>query len=126
MNVSDFIIKRLASWGISRIYGYPGDGINGLLGALSRSVEPIKFTQVRHEEMAAHGFACTDSRSRHHALTADRPVLLEAITDPEVSPFPDHVMMRNAEHLAASVRKGDKGALQHTGHILQQKIETYL
>src|SRR5688572_25433316 len=53
MNVSDFIIKRLAAWGISRIFGYSGDGINGILGALSRSMESIKFTQVRHEEMAA-------------------------------------------------------------------------
>lgn len=52
-NVSDFIIKRLAKWGISRIFGYPGDGINGIMGALSRSMEGIKFTQVRHEEMAA-------------------------------------------------------------------------
>lgn len=53
MNVSDFIIKRLAGWGVSRIFGYPGDGINGIMGALSRSTESIKFTQVRHEEMAA-------------------------------------------------------------------------
>jgi pyruvate dehydrogenase (quinone) len=53
MNVSDFIIKRLSAWGISRIFGYSGDGINGILGALSRSMESIKFTQVRHEEMAA-------------------------------------------------------------------------
>lgn len=53
MNVSDYIIKRLAAWGISRIFGYSGDGINGILGALSRSMESIKFTQVRHEEMAA-------------------------------------------------------------------------
>ena len=53
MNVSDFIIKRLCAWGITRIFGYSGDGINGILGALSRSNEPIKFTQVRHEEMAA-------------------------------------------------------------------------
>ena len=53
MNVSDFIIKRLAAWGVSRIFGYPGDGINGILGALGRSTESIKFTQVRHEEMAA-------------------------------------------------------------------------
>jgi pyruvate dehydrogenase (quinone) len=52
-SVSDFIIKRLAAWGISRIFGYPGDGINGILGALGRSLENIKFTQVRHEEMAA-------------------------------------------------------------------------
>jgi pyruvate dehydrogenase (quinone) len=53
MNVSDYIIKRLAIWGISRIFGYSGDGINGIMGALSRSMESIKFTQVRHEEMAA-------------------------------------------------------------------------
>jgi pyruvate dehydrogenase (quinone) len=51
--VADFILKRLASWGITRIFGYPGDGINGIMGALSRSMESIKFTQVRHEEMAA-------------------------------------------------------------------------
>jgi pyruvate dehydrogenase (quinone) len=53
MNVSDYIIKRLATWGVSRIFGYSGDGINGIMGALSRSMESIKFTQVRHEEMAA-------------------------------------------------------------------------
>jgi pyruvate dehydrogenase (quinone) len=53
MNASDFIIKRLTAWGITRIFGYPGDGINGIMGALGRSMESIKFTQVRHEEMAA-------------------------------------------------------------------------
>jgi pyruvate dehydrogenase (quinone) len=53
MNVSDFIVKRLSNWGISRIFGYPGDGVNGIIGALGRALEPIKFTQVRHEEMAA-------------------------------------------------------------------------
>lgn len=53
MNVSDLIIKRLAAWGINRIFGYSGDGINGIMGALSRAEESIKFTQVRHEEMAA-------------------------------------------------------------------------
>jgi pyruvate dehydrogenase (quinone) len=61
MNVSDFIISRLSSWGITRVYGYPGDGINGILGALSRSLEPIKFTQVRHEEMAAF-MACAHAK----------------------------------------------------------------
>ena len=61
MTVSDFIIKRLDSWGINRIYGYPGDGINGLLGALGRSEQGIKFTQVRHEEMAAF-MACAHAK----------------------------------------------------------------
>lgn len=34
---SDFFIERLKAWGVTRIYGYPGDGINGVLGALRRS-----------------------------------------------------------------------------------------
>ena len=62
----------------------------------------------------------------HQALAADRPVLLEAITDPDVSPFPDHVLMKNSEQLAASLSKGDHAAVKHTGHILQQKLEQEL
>jgi pyruvate dehydrogenase (quinone) len=54
--VSDYVFRRLAEWGVSRIYGYPGDGINGLLGALNRIQHDgkfIEFVQTRHEEMAA-------------------------------------------------------------------------
>ena len=52
MKVSDFFVGRLHQWGVRRIYGYPGDGINGVLGALQRA-KSIEFIQVRHEEMAA-------------------------------------------------------------------------
>src|ERR1051326_2791797 len=52
MKVSDFFVGRLHAWGVRRIYGYPGDGINGVLGALQRA-SSIEFIQVRHEEMAA-------------------------------------------------------------------------
>ncbi|WP_431210318.1 thiamine pyrophosphate-requiring protein [Puia sp. P3] len=51
--VSDFLIDRLHQWGISRIFGFPGDGINGLMGALNRAEGKMEFIQVRHEEMAA-------------------------------------------------------------------------
>ncbi len=51
--VADFFWKRLAEWGVTKIFGYPGDGINGLLGALQRTDLPFEFIQVRHEEMAA-------------------------------------------------------------------------
>ncbi|WP_349615842.1 thiamine pyrophosphate-requiring protein [Azotobacter salinestris] len=51
--VGDFLVERLYQWGVRRIYGYPGDGINGVFGALSRAQEKIRFIQVRHEEMAA-------------------------------------------------------------------------
>ena len=53
---SDFFVERLKAWGVKRIYGYSGDGINGVLGALQRdegSADAIEFIQVRHEEMAA-------------------------------------------------------------------------
>jgi pyruvate dehydrogenase (quinone) len=51
--VGDFLVKRLGEWGVRRIYGYPGDGINGIMGALQRAEGQIEFIQVRHEEMAA-------------------------------------------------------------------------
>src|SRR3954467_6909348 len=50
---ADFMLERLGEWGIERIYGYPGDGINGILGALDRHSDEIDFIQARHEEMAA-------------------------------------------------------------------------
>lgn len=60
MNVSDFVIERLSEWKIKRLFGYPGDGINGLLGALNRS-DQIQFIQTRHEEMAAF-MACAHAK----------------------------------------------------------------
>ncbi len=51
--VSDFLLERLRSWGVNRIYGFPGDGINGILGALERAGNRPQFIQARHEEMAA-------------------------------------------------------------------------
>jgi len=52
--VGDFFWDRLHQWGVRRVFGYPGDGINGLLGALNRfGTDKIEFVQVRHEEMAA-------------------------------------------------------------------------
>src|SRR5947207_11999676 len=51
--VSDYMLKRLSAWGIKRIFGYPGDGILGIMGALQRHPDLFHFVQVRHEEMAA-------------------------------------------------------------------------
>lgn len=51
--VSDYVLGRLREWNIHRIYGYPGDGINGFLGALDRAEGDPEFIQTRHEEMAA-------------------------------------------------------------------------
>src|SRR3954469_989368 len=50
--VGQFILQRLAEWGVKNIFGYPGDGINGLLGAFHH-VEDVRFVQTRHEELAS-------------------------------------------------------------------------
>jgi pyruvate dehydrogenase (quinone) len=59
--VSDYLIERLNAWGLRRIYGFPGDGINGIMGALGRAEDKIDYVQVRHEEMSAF-MACAHSK----------------------------------------------------------------
>jgi pyruvate dehydrogenase (quinone) len=59
--VADFLLRRLRDWGVHRIYGYPGDGINAILGALDRADGDPEFIQVRHEEMAAF-MACAHAK----------------------------------------------------------------
>ncbi|MCR0990685.1 thiamine pyrophosphate-requiring protein [Streptomyces albidoflavus] len=51
--VSDHILERLREWGVEYVFGYPGDGINGLLAAWGRAEDRPRFIQARHEEMAA-------------------------------------------------------------------------
>jgi len=50
--VGDFLLQRMNAWGVQRVFGYPGDGINGIMGAFGRQ-DAIEFIQTRHEEMAA-------------------------------------------------------------------------
>ena len=52
-SVADYTLNRLKEWGIERIFGYPGDGINGFLGAFDRADGEPELIQARHEEMAA-------------------------------------------------------------------------
>lgn len=51
--VADLMVERLSSWGVDRVFGYSGDGINGFIGALRRSEGAVAFVQARHEETAA-------------------------------------------------------------------------
>jgi pyruvate dehydrogenase (quinone) len=61
MLVADFLLQRLHENGVRRIYGYPGDGINAIVGALERQRDKLDFVQVRHEEMAAF-MACAHAK----------------------------------------------------------------
>ena len=60
-SVGAFMLDRLRQWGVTRIYGYPGDGINGLLGAFHEFEDDIEFVQTRHEEIAAFA-ACAHGK----------------------------------------------------------------
>src|SRR4030088_2725466 len=62
--VGDYLLERLSTWGVNRVYGYPGDGINGIIGAWGRRAgngQGPEFVQVRHEEMAAF-MACAHAK----------------------------------------------------------------
>jgi pyruvate dehydrogenase (quinone) len=67
--VGDFLLERLNTWGVRRVFGYPGDGINGITAALGRQ-DKIDFIQVRHEEEAAF------MASGHAKLTGEVGVCL--------------------------------------------------
>ncbi|HEX7054269.1 MAG TPA: thiamine pyrophosphate-requiring protein [Burkholderiales bacterium] len=58
--VGDFLLERLHAWGVRQVYGYPGDGINGIMGAFGRSKD-VRFIQARHEELAAF-MACAHAK----------------------------------------------------------------
>ena len=68
--VADFVWQRLQEWGVRWVFGYPGDGIGGLFGALARTKGAIDIVQVRHEETAKFtgevgGLPCRLRARRH-------------------------------------------------------------
>ena len=68
--VGDFLFERLRQWQVRRVFGYPGDGINGIVTALGRAGDAVEFVQVRHEEEAAF------MASGHAKLTGEVGVCL--------------------------------------------------
>jgi pyruvate dehydrogenase (quinone) len=61
MKVADYVLHRIRQWGVHRVFAYPGDGINGLLGGFERAKGDPEFIQPRHEEMAAF-MACAHAK----------------------------------------------------------------
>jgi pyruvate dehydrogenase (quinone) len=58
---ADVLVETLIDWGVDVIFGFPGDGINGVMESLRKYIEDIRFVQVRHEETAAF-MACAYSK----------------------------------------------------------------
>ncbi len=59
--VGAYVLRRLREHGVDRVYGYPGDGINGVLGGFHEHGEEVEFVQVRHEEIASFA-ACAHAK----------------------------------------------------------------
>src|ERR671928_1693705 len=75
-NVAEFMLGRLhEDWGVRRIYGYPGDGISGLMGGFQELGGTPEFVQVRHEVIASYA-ACA------HAKFADEVGVCIATSGP--------------------------------------------
>src|SRR5438270_10397518 len=113
--VSDFIVERLTEWGINRIYGYPGDGINGLMAALRKAGDEPRFIQARHEELAAF-MACA-----HAKFTGDVGICL-ATSGPGAIHLLNGLYDAKMDHQAvvAIVGQQDRAAL---GGDYQQEVD---
>ncbi|WP_265502867.1 thiamine pyrophosphate-requiring protein [Paracoccus beibuensis] len=111
--VGDYFWERLKAWGVSRVFGYPGDGINGLLGALQRRGGDIEFVQVRHEEMAAF------MASAHAKFTGELGVCL-ATSGPGASHLVTGLYDARLDHMPVLAIVGQQARTAVGAHYQQE------
>ncbi|MDO9708760.1 thiamine pyrophosphate-requiring protein [Paracraurococcus lichenis] len=112
--VGDFFWQRLHDWGVRRVFGYPGDGINGLLGALNRfGTDKIEFVQVRHEEMAAF------MASAHAKFTGELGVCI-ATSGPGASHLITGLYDARLDHQPVLAIAGQQARAAVGGHYQQE------
>jgi pyruvate dehydrogenase (quinone) len=111
--VSDFLVARLYDWGVRRIFGYPGDGINGMFGALQRSGGKIEFVQVRHEEMAAF------MASAHAKFTGELGVCM-ATSGPGATHLITGLYDARLDHMPVLAITGQQARTAVGGHYQQE------
>ena len=114
-SVSEFVWDRLHEWGVRRIFGYPGDGINGLIGALDKKKELFEFVQVRHEEMAAF------MASAHAKFTGELGVCL-ATSGPGASHLLTGLYDARLDHMPVLAIVGQQARTAVGAHY-QQEID---
>jgi pyruvate dehydrogenase (quinone) len=113
--VGDFFVERLHEWGVRRIYGYPGDGINGVFGALQRAKGKIEFIQCRHEEMAAF------MASAHAKFTGELGVCI-ATSGPGAAHLVTGLYDARLDHMPVLAIVGQQARAAIGGHY-QQEID---
>ncbi|OXC75399.1 thiamine pyrophosphate-requiring protein [Caballeronia sordidicola] len=111
--VGDFIVARLHEWGVRRMFGYPGDGINGVFGALRRAQDKIDFVQTRHEEMAAF-MACA-----HAKFTGELGVCI-ATSGPGASHLITGLYDARMDHMPVLAIVGQQARSAMGGHYQQE------
>lgn len=111
--VSDFIVQRLAEWGVQRVFGYPGDGINGVMTALAAKKDQIAFVQVRHEEMAA--FMATG-----HAKFTGQPGVCIATSGPGAIHLLNGLYDAKMDHQPVVAIVGQQATTVLGGHFQQE------
>ena len=111
--VGDFVWQRLREWGVRRVFGYPGDGINGLIGALDRTKGAIDFVQVRHEEMAAF------MASAHAKFTGEVGVCL-ATSGPGAIHLLNGLYDARLDHMPVLAIVGQQARTALGGHYQQE------
>jgi glyoxylate carboligase len=70
---ADVLIDTIHKWGVNVVFGLPGDGINGIMEALRKRKDDVRFVQVRHEEAAAF-MACGHASTLASSAFAWRPL----------------------------------------------------
>ena len=113
--VGDFFWERMHEWGVRIVFGYPGDGINGLLGAMNRADGKIKLVQVRHEEMAAF------MASAYAKFTGDLGVCM-ATSGPGASHLITGLYDARMDHMPVLAITGQQARAAIGGHY-QQEID---
>lgn len=113
MTVGDFLVERLYEWGVRCIYGYPGDGINGVFGALNRADGKIRFIQVRHEEMAAF------MASAHAKFSSQLGVCI-ATSGPGASHLITGLYDARMDHMPVLAITGQQARMALGGHYQQE------
>ncbi len=111
--VCDFLVARLYDWGVRRIFGYPGDGINGMFGALERAGGKIEFVQVRHEEMAAF------MASAHAKFTGELGVCM-ATSGPGATHLITGLYDARLDHMPVLAITGQQARTAVGGHYQQE------
>ncbi|KWN18216.1 thiamine pyrophosphate-binding protein [Burkholderia territorii] len=111
--VADFIVERLYDWGVRRVYGYPGDGINGFFGALGRAGGKIEFIQARHEEMAAF------MASAHAKFTGELGVCV-ATSGPGAAHLVTGLYDARLDHMPVLAIVGQQARAALGGHYQQE------